>query len=168
MPHLTVIVASDGNNVQLAQHVATEAGALGLTSSTIQLNAFDLPLFTLQRDAGDPPFGLQDLKSALGEGDAWVVLAPEYNGSMPPTLNNAIAWLSRDGDDFRALFRNRPVALGTHSGGGGPHVVMAMRMQFAYLGCNVIGRSLVVNKHKPVNPDSIRDVLGSLMLGLDA
>jgi len=47
-------------------------------------------------------------------------------------------------------------------------VVMAMRMQFAYLGCNVIGRSLVVNKHKPVNPDSIRDVLSSLMLGLGA
>jgi chromate reductase len=168
MPHLTVIVASDGNNVQLAQHVATEAEALGHSVSTVQLNAFDLPLFNLQRDAGSPPTGLQGLKQALGEGDAWVVLAPEYNGSMPPTLNNAIAWLSRDGDDFRAMFRNRPVALGTHSGGGGPHVVMAMRMQFAYLGCNVIGRSLVVNKHKPVNPDSIRDMLSSLIQGLAA
>jgi chromate reductase len=168
MPHLTVIVASDGNNVQLAQHVATEAEALGHSVSTVQLNAFDLPLFNLQRDAGSPPTGLQGLKQDLGEGDAWVVLAPEYNGSMPPTLNNAIAWLSRDGDDFRAMFRNRPVALGTHSGGGGPHVVMAMRMQFAYLGCNVIGRSLVVNKHKPVNPDSIRDMLSSLIQGLAA
>jgi chromate reductase len=168
MPHLTVVVASDGNNVQLAQHVVAEAEAMGHSGSIVQLNAFDLPLFTLQRDAGSSPTGLHGLKQALGEGDAWVVLAPEYNGSMPPTLNNAIAWLSRDGDDFRALFRNRPVALGTHSGGGGPHVVMAMRMQFAYLGCNVIGRSLVVNKHKPVNPDSIRDVLSSLMLGLGA
>ena len=48
--------------------------------------------------------------------------------------------MSREGDDFRRLFRDRTVALGTHSGGGGQHVIMAMRMQFSFLGCIVLGR----------------------------
>ena len=98
----------------------------------------------------------------LEGGDAWFVFAPEYNGSYPPVLNNAIAWLSRDGDDFRRIFRDRIVALGTHSGGGGPHVIMAMRMQFSFLGCIVIGRSLVTNKKKKANPDTIRAIISSM------
>ena len=58
--------------------------------------------------------------------------------------------------------RDRIVALGTHSGGGGHHVIMAMRMQFSFLGCVVIGRSLLTNKKKPANPDTINAILASM------
>ena len=68
----------------------------------------------------------------------------------------------QEGDDFRRLFRDRTVALGTHSGGGGQHVIMAMRMQFSFLGCNVVGRSLVTNRNKPANPESIDAILRSM------
>ena len=27
---------------------------------------------------------------------AFIVVAPEYNGVMPPVLNNAMAWTSKD------------------------------------------------------------------------
>ena len=136
---------------------------LGHTVEHVSLNACDFPVYTVKREkeTGVLP-GLSDLMATLDRGDAWFVFAPEYNGSYPPVLNNAIAWLSRDGDDFRRLFRDRTVALGTHSGGGGQHVIMAMRMQFSFLGCVVIGRSLVTNKKKSANPETIEAMLKSM------
>ena len=163
MANLVFIHASDGSNALLAQEVEGYAINLGHTVEHVSLNACDFPVYTVKREkeTGVLP-GLSDLMATLDRGDAWFVFAPEYNGSYPPVLNNAIAWLSRDGDDFRRLFRDRTVALGTHSGGGGQHVIMAMRMQFSFLGCVVIGRSLVTNKKKSANPETIEAMLKSM------
>ena len=163
MANLVFIHASDGSNALLAQEVEGYAINLGHTVEHVSLNACDFPVYTVKREKeiGVLP-GLSDLMATLDRGDAWFVFAPEYNGSYPPVLHNAIAWLSRDGDDFRRLFRDRIVALGTHSGGGGQHVIMAMRMQFSFLGCVVIGRSLVTNKKKSANPETIEAMLKSM------
>ena len=153
MARLVFIQASDGNNAALAKEVEAYAVEMGHEVEHVSLNAYDFPVYTVAREKATPVLeGLEDLKTVLEDGDAWFVFAPEYNGSYPPVLNNAIAWLSRDGDDFRRLFRDRTVALGTHSGGGGQHVIMAMRMQFSFLGCVVLGRSLVTNKKNPPIP----------------
>ncbi|MAH40877.1 MAG: NADPH-dependent oxidoreductase [Verrucomicrobiales bacterium] len=163
MASLVFIHASDGNNALLAKEVETRAVEMGHEVEHVSLNAFDFPVYTVAREQSTPILeGLDELKTILDKGDAWFVFAPEYNGSYPPVLNNAIAWLSRDGDDFRRLFRDRTVALGTHSGGGGQHVIMAMRMQFSFLGCVVIGRSLVTNRKKPANPESIDAILNAM------
>ena len=163
MANLVFIHASDGSNALLAQEVEGYAVNMGHTVEHVSLNACDFPIYTVKREkqTGVLP-GLAELVATLDRGDAWFVFAPEYNGSYPPVLNNAIAWLSRDGDDFRRLFRDRTVALGTHSGGGGQHVIMAMRMQFSFLGCVVIGRSLVTNKKKSANPETIEAMLTSM------
>ena len=127
MASLVFIRASDGNNAALAKEVEVRAVAMGHEVEHVSLNAYDFPVYTVAREKATPVLeGLEELKTVLDRGDAWFVFAPEYNGSYPPVLNNAIAWLSRDGDDFRRLFRDRTVALGTHSGGGGQHVIMAM------------------------------------------
>ena len=163
MGSLVFIHASDGNNALLAKEVETRAVEMGHEVEHVSLNAFNFPVYTVAREQSTPVLeGLDELKTILDKGDAWFVFAPEYNGSYPPVLNNAIAWLSRDGDDFRRLFRDRTVALGTHSGGGGQHVIMAMRMQFSFLGCVVIGRSLVTNRKKPANPESIDAILNAM------
>jgi len=163
MAHLVFIVASTGNNLVLANSVADSAQALGHTVDVLSLNGFNFPMYTAEEESRTEVLdGLSDLSLRMNAGDAWMVFAPEYNGSYPPVLNNAIAWLSREGDDFRRLFRDRTVGLATHSGGGGAHVIMAMRMQFSFLGCNVIGRSLLTNRHKPANPDIIDDLINSM------
>jgi NAD(P)H-dependent FMN reductase len=77
-------------------------------------------------------------------------------------LSNAIAWLSVRSADFRALFQQRPVALGSHSGGGGHRVLVAMRQQFSYLGCTVLGRELLATAQKPLNPQSLIELVGQL------
>jgi NAD(P)H-dependent FMN reductase len=97
------------------------------------------------------------------QADAWIIVAPEYNGSMPPTLNNAMAWISRDWDNFRKMCTGKPVGLATHSGGGGEHVIMAMRQQFSYIGADVIGRTCVSGRNKDANPDTIDAMITNLV-----
>ena len=96
------------------------------------------------------------------DADAWVVIAPEYNGSVPPTLNNALAWLSRDWKSFRDMCTGKPVGLGTHSGGGGAHVIVAMRLQFSFLGADVMGRALTSGRNKEANPETIDAMIDNL------
>jgi chromate reductase len=91
-----------------------------------------------------------------------VICAPEYNGSIPPVLTSAIAWLSVQGEDFRSLFNGRPIAIATHSGGGGHTVLTALRLQLAHLGAQVVGRQLVSNNAKPAKDSSIADLLARL------
>ena len=165
MANLVFIHASDGSNAALAREVEGYAVKQCHTVEHVSLNAFNFPVYTVKLEKELQVLdGLAELMNVLEGGDAWFVFAPEYNGSYPPVLNNAIAWLSREGDDFRRLFRDRTVALGTHSGGGGQHVIMAMRMQFSFLGCVVIGRSLVSNKKKPANPETIEAILKSMTM----
>lgn len=163
MAHLVFVHASDGNNAVLAKSVGQQATSMGHTVDYVSLNAYDFPVYTVATEKNTATLpGLQDLQDRLEAGDSWFVFAPEYNGSYPPVLNNAIAWLSREGEDFRRIFRGRTVALGTHSGGGGQHVIMAMRMQFSFLGCNVVGRSLVTNSKKSANPETVDAILQSM------
>jgi chromate reductase len=91
-----------------------------------------------------------------------VICAPEYNGSIPPVLTSAIAWLSVQGDDFRALFNGRPVAIATHSGGGGHTLMAALRLQLAHLGAHVVGRQLVSNASQGASDATINDLLQRL------
>ena len=100
----------------------------------------------------------------MAEADAWIVIAPEYNGSMPPTLNNVVAWMSTAmaWQDFRTLCTGKPVGLATHSGGGGAHVIMAMRQQFSFIGADVIGRTCMTSRDKEANPETIESMIDNL------
>jgi len=77
-------------------------------------------------------------------------------------LTSAIAWLSVQGSDFRALFNGRPVVIATHSGSGGHTVLTALRLQLAHLGAEVVGRQLVSNRSHPAAADSIADLIRRL------
>ena len=162
MADLLVIAASNGANLQLAERFAAAATAQGLEASVVDLVGLDLPLFTpVSQAAGTPP-ALAPLQRQLAAAPRWVICAPEYNGSIPPVLTSAIAWLSVQGDDFRALFNGRPVAIATHSGGGGYALLTALRLQLAHLGAHVVGRQLVSNGNQPAKDDSIHDLIRRL------
>ena len=103
--------------------------------------------------------GIQDLNGSFRSAEGFVFCAPEYNGSIPPSLTNAIAWLSRASDDFRALFNGRPAGLATHSGGGGTKVMMAMRIQLAHLGANVLGREILTNRKRELSVAAAQSIL---------
>ena len=56
----------------------------------------------------------------------------------------------------------KPVGLGTHSGGGGAHVIMAMRQQFSFIGSDVIGRACLSGRDKEANPETIDAMIDNL------
>ena len=141
MAKVLMITATSDNNRTLAEKFADTARDMGHDADVIDLVELDMPMFTVARSKElDVVQGMAELKEAISSADSMMVIAPEYNGSMPPTLNNAVAWLSTEWQDFRTLFNRRKVGLATHSGGGGAHVIMAMRQMFSYLGCVVLGR----------------------------
>jgi chromate reductase, NAD(P)H dehydrogenase (quinone) len=157
-----VIAASNGQNLLLAERFAAAAREQGHSAEVLDLTAIDLPLFTPRTHAKGTPAALAALQARLVAVPRWVICTPEYNGSIPPVLTSAIAWLSMQGDDFRALFNGRPVAIATHSGGGGHTVLTALRLQLAHLGAHVVGRQLVSNKNLPAKDDSIADLISRL------
>ena len=163
MAKFLMITATSGTNLELAERFATVAIEKGHDADIVDLVEMDLPMFTIARSS-DPEqkVDVSELTQSMIEADAWIIVAPEYNGSMPPTLNNAIAWLSGDWQNFRKMCTGKPVGLATHSGGGGAHVIMAMRHMFSFIGADVMGRSLTSGKNKDANPETIDAMIDNL------
>lgn len=157
-----VIAASNGHNLQLAERFAAATRLQDHSAAVLDLTTINLPLFTARaRVAGTPP-ALAALEAQLAASPRWVICSPEYNGSIPPVLTSAIAWLSVQGSDFRTLFNCRPVVIATHSAGAGYGVLTAMRLQLAHLGAHVVGRQLSSNNDNPAKDDSIAELITRL------
>ena len=77
----------------LALHAIEETGAEG---ALYTLADFSCPFFDgdLEKASGVPP-GARDFGEKLREVDAFVIVSPEYNASMPGELKNLIDWTSR-------------------------------------------------------------------------
>ncbi len=55
----------------------------------------DLPHYSQDLDVEPLPRVAADLRAAVAGADALLVVTPEYNGSLPSALKNAIDWASR-------------------------------------------------------------------------
>ena len=105
-------------NRQLAE-LAAETAPDG-----VRLEVFDrlgeLPFYNEDIDNDDVAEPVLALRQAAAEADAALVVTPEYNGSIPGVLKNAIDWLTRPASDIASLFGGKPVAvLGASPGGFG-------------------------------------------------
>jgi NAD(P)H-dependent FMN reductase len=80
-------------NRQLAE-LAVESAPEGVT--LIPFNRLgELPFYNEDIDGDDVPEPVKALRQAAAEADGALVVTPEYNGSIPGVLKNAIDWLSR-------------------------------------------------------------------------
>jgi len=55
----------------------------------------DLPFYNEEIDGDDAPAAVRSLREHVAGADRVLAITPEYNGTMPAVLNNAIDWLSR-------------------------------------------------------------------------
>lgn len=163
MKKLVIILASVVKNKALAHTFELIAKEQGCEVEIVNLVELELPLYTsvCEQENGIPPQA-QILRNTLFDYQAFLVISPEYNGSMPPVLTNAIAWVSRVDKDFRTVFNQKFVALATHSGGGGNKGNDAMRSMFAYLGANVLSRELICTYKKPCEEKTILAIVEEL------
>ena len=164
--NLLVITASNGENLKLAERFLVAGKQLNYSCELLDLTKSenDLPIFNPRQNSKDKtPENLKSINTKMGTHSHWVICAPEYNGSIPPILTNAIAWLSVQGKDFRSLFNERPIAIASFSGGACMEVLLSMRIQLTHLGALVLGRQLATNQSKSAEDTSINEILNQLL-----
>jgi len=159
-----IIVASINENMKLAHTIKKELDLLNKNSDIIDIIKLDLPMYSSQHEIEKGiPDAIKSIVTTMSHAKAYIVVAPEYNYSIPPSLTNLVAWVSRIGDDFRALFNERPILIATFSGGGGDDVLNAMRVQFTKLGSLVIPRQVLVNYKSILRKESLVKTLHQLI-----
>ena len=160
---LIIISASCGKNLELSKQFLEKSNELQISSEILDLTTLDIPLFNprIHTKENIPP-EIGKIKEKLFATEKWIICAPEYNGSIPPILSNLIAWLSISGDDFRNLFNGQPIAIATFSGGVGLELLTSLRMQLVHLGSQVLGRQLLSSFSKPVDINTVKDIIQRL------
>jgi NAD(P)H-dependent FMN reductase len=94
--HIAILLGSlraDSVNRRLAEAIRDQAPA----GTTVEiLDGLDrVPFYNEDLEGSDLPEAAAELRARVGEADRILVVTPEYNGTMPAVLNNAIDWLSR-------------------------------------------------------------------------
>jgi chromate reductase len=103
-----------------------------------------LPVYTEDDDGERPPAAVERLRDAIAAAEAVLIATPEYNGSVPGGLKNAVDWASRPFPD-NAL-RDKPVAvIGASTGIFGAIWAQAdLRKSLRAAGARVIDADLAV------------------------
>ncbi|WP_238420063.1 NAD(P)H-dependent oxidoreductase [Gordonia sp. 'Campus'] len=81
-------------NRQLA-HIAADNAPAGVHITVVD-DLGSLPFYSEDIDVEDRLHaGVEELRKVVGAADAVLIATPEYNGTIPAALKNAIDWLSR-------------------------------------------------------------------------
>jgi NAD(P)H-dependent FMN reductase len=141
MPDIKVLVLlgslrAASINRQLAE-LAVESAPDG-----VDVQLFDrlgeLPFYNEDIDNEDAPEPVKALRATAAEADAALVVTPEYNGSIPGVLKNAIDWLSRPFGN--SALKDKPVAVvgAAHGRYGGVWAHDETRKSFGIAGPRVV------------------------------
>jgi chromate reductase len=164
MSKFIILLSSQKQNLELANSIKNEILAQGSDAEIIDLVALGLPLYSskAQNELGIPS-EIDTLFNQCINARGFVIVAPEYNGGVPPVLTNAMAWLSVHGKEWRDAFNAKIAGLATFSGGPAFNLLAILRIQMAHIGCTILGRALQVNHSKPLNRDSLVDFVHQLI-----
>jgi len=121
----------------------------------------DLPAYDEDDDA-TTSFAVAGFRSAVAGADAVLVVTPEYNGSIPGSLKNALDWGSRPRDT--AAFRGKPVAvIGASPGSfGGVWAHAETRKVLGLMGARVVEAELSLGKAAERLADPDEDLIGQV------
>jgi chromate reductase len=126
---------------------AVEAAPEGVEVELFEPSAIaDLPLYDQDLDGSDVPESVQLLREEWGSADAILFATPEFNGSVPGGLKNAIDWASRP--RLEAALTNKTVAVASASTGqfGGMWAQADLRKILGIAGARVVGDELPVTR----------------------
>ncbi len=161
-------------NRQLAE-LAADTAPDGVTVTVFD-GLGDLPFYNEDIDNdpenGGVPASVEALRTAAADADAALVVTPEYNGSIPGVLKNAIDWLSRPFGN--SALKDKPMAVVGASLGqyGGVWAHDETRKSFGIAGPRIVedlklsvpAKSLD-GKHPRENTEvaaNLRDIVGKL------
>jgi NAD(P)H-dependent FMN reductase len=151
---------------RVAKWVAAETAKLeDVSVEVVDLKDYPLPLFdedtSPQYNPDRKPEGVvKRWLDKLAEADAFVVVSPEYNRSIPGPMKNAMDYV-----DFQ--FAKKPVALVTHGSVGGAYAMADYRVALAQMlaitvpePTMIIGAAGVVEEDGTLDPDAASNPYG--------
>ena len=147
---------SDSMNKKLARLAAEVAEKKGATVDLATMDEFDVPSYDgdVESEEGIPE-GAKELRRRLLANDAFILVSPEYNGSMPGTVKNLIDWTSR--------FRPQPfyerhglLMSASPSMAGGNRGLWALRIPLEHLGARIFPNMFsLARAHEAFDGDKI-------------
>ena len=150
-------------------NTALHREAAQLVPSGVELELWDgladLPIYDQDLEA-DVPESVRRLREDWGSADAILFATPEYNGSVPGGLKNAVDWASRPKGEAALL--NKTVAVVGASQGqfGALWAQQDLRRILGIAGARVVGEPVPVSRaHEGFDEgaiDGVRDALEAL------
>jgi chromate reductase, NAD(P)H dehydrogenase (quinone) len=124
-------------NGQLAKLAARTIQANGCQADLAQMADFVAPSYDADLQASDGfPAAIEEFRDRLATNDAFVIVSPEYNFSMPGMLKNSIDWVSRvSPQPFNE--RHGLLMSASPSMAGGNRGLWALRVPLEHLGARV-------------------------------
>ena len=123
----------------------------------------ELPLYDQDRDEADadPPAAVSELRERIEQADAVLFVTPEYNGSLPGVLKNAVDWVSAR--HRGSSLQNKTVAVAGATTGqyGAIWAQQDLRRILGISGARVLAGELPVSRAQNVFDDAgrLRDPL---------
>jgi chromate reductase len=150
-----------------------EAAKLAPAGAVVELweGIGDLPIYDQDLDTDDVPESVGRLREDWGSADAIFFATPEYNGSVPGGLKNAVDWASRPKGDAALL--NKTVAVVGASTGqfGALWAQQDLRRILGLAGARVVGEALPVSRAQDgfgeAAVEGVRDALEALVQAAD-
>jgi chromate reductase len=104
----------------------------------------EVPPFNEDLEGGPAPVAVAELRSLIKGADGVLIATPEYNGSIPGQLKNALDWASRPRG--AAVLEGKPVATlsASPSRRGGAWAQADLRKVLGVIGAELRGEGIVV------------------------
>lgn len=134
-------------------NTALARAAADLAPTGVEVEVFeglgDLPLFDEDLEGDDHP-AVRHLRESIDAADAVLFVTPEYNGSIPGVLKNAVDWASRPRGN--AALRDKTVAVAGASTGnyGAMWAQQDLRRVLGVAGARVVCPDLPVARAQDV------------------
>jgi chromate reductase len=121
-------------NTRLAHLVADVRPA---DTITVIADLHRLPFYDGDLEAVGTPDAVAELRAAVADADHVVIVTPEYNGTIPGLLANAVDWLSRPAG--QSVLRDKQVVVlsASPTRSGGARAAEHLRAVLARLGATV-------------------------------
>jgi len=134
-----------------------------------------LPHYDADSDVGAGPEPVRDLRERIAAADALLVATPEYNGSIPGLLKNAVDWASRPFPGG-ALGGKTVAVIGASTGQyGGMWAQAELRKSLGVAGARALADGVAVPKAQErfdaegrLIDEALRDRLAALLAALAA
>jgi chromate reductase, NAD(P)H dehydrogenase (quinone) len=143
-----LILGISGSLRAASYNTALLRTAHGLLPPAARIVLYDglaaVPPYSEDADRGDGPAAVAELRARIATADALLIATPEYNGSIPGQLKNALDWASRPFPDS-VLRGKRAAVVGASTGIFGAVWAQAeLRKALARAGANVLDAEVPV------------------------